>query len=393
MQVATKANLALPFGVYPGLSNTATAAGFYIDGCPTVLRYVLLDQNNAQTQIALQLQSPQAATEEVKILFATLHQALPAAFQLLTDANTLSIEVTVAAEKSHGNLVSLMETTLPLLRSLLGVPAPQNWPPLDTTSYFPPHLLQQEAELLQKLQTASPEALLGADNPHWQQKHTKWWNLRELQVLSSRERVDFSAIYQAGGWGNPYNDGTVSGDGSAMVNTRVVRSVLDKLVPLLDISSLLDIPCGDFHWMRTVRLDNVRYVGADCVTELIAANQVKYGSASREFKTVDLRGDPLDRFDLVLVRDLFIHLSFDEIFAALANIKLSRSRYLAASTYFHVTNRETPVDFHPINLMRPPFNFPPPLFTFFEQIPNAPTRSIGVWELDALPTFYDRISA
>jgi hypothetical protein len=36
-----------------------------------------------------------------------------------------------------------------------------------------------------------------------------------------------------------------------------------------DVKSLLDIPCGDFHWMRRVNLQGLSYVGADIVRELI----------------------------------------------------------------------------------------------------------------------------
>lgn len=31
------------------------------------------------------------------------------------------------------------------------------------------------------------------------------------------------------------------------------------------IKSILDIPCGDFSWMKKIELDGIEYIGADIV--------------------------------------------------------------------------------------------------------------------------------
>jgi hypothetical protein len=40
---------------------------------------------------------------------------------------------------------------------------------------------------------------------------------------------------------------------------------------------LLDIPCGDFNWMKLLNL-GVDYIGADIVGELIAENRRRFGA-------------------------------------------------------------------------------------------------------------------
>ena len=51
--------------------------------------------------------------------------------------------------------------------------------------------------------------------------------------------------------------------------------------------SLLDIPCGDFRWLREVEL-GVPYIGADIVEELVRANTEMFGSPERSFICLDL---------------------------------------------------------------------------------------------------------
>ena len=38
-------------------------------------------------------------------------------------------------------------------------------------------------------------------------------------------------------------------------------------------SSLLDLPCGDFHWMQHTDLSGVQYIGGDLVGDLIECNR------------------------------------------------------------------------------------------------------------------------
>ena len=84
------------------------------------------------------------------------------------------------------------------------------------------------------------------------------WKVRRR--LSSKER--FREIYLRGTWGGTES---ASGPGSSVEETRVLRRVLPDILRDMSVRSMLDIPCGDFHWMQHVDLSGVDYVGADVV--------------------------------------------------------------------------------------------------------------------------------
>ena len=71
---------------------------------------------------------------------------------------------------------------------------------------------------------------------------------------------------------------------------------------------MLDVPCGDFYWMRLVPLD-VDYTGGDIVSDIVARNQAQYGDERRRFLRLDLLQDPLPAADLIFCRDCLVHLS------------------------------------------------------------------------------------
>jgi hypothetical protein len=79
----------------------------------------------------------------------------------------------------------------------------------------------------------------------------------------------FTEIYNNNGWCSPESR---SGNGSELKNTIKLRSELPYLFVKYNIKSILDIPCGDFNWMKEVDLTNIEYKGADIVESLINLN-------------------------------------------------------------------------------------------------------------------------
>ena len=199
-------------------------------------------------------------------------------------------------------------------------------------------------------------------------------------VAPGIEKV-FTDIYRNNAWADPES---VSGRGSTLARTTVIRRELPALLAELGATSLLDAPCGDFNWMRHIALDAVEYTGADVVPELIERNRARYGRAGRRFVVLDITKDEAPRADLVLCRDCLIHLSFKHARAAVANFKRSGSTYLLATT--HVKEREN-VDtesggHHFVNLRLPPFDFPAPLRLIEED--SELGKCLGLWRLKDL---------
>jgi hypothetical protein len=200
----------------------------------------------------------------------------------------------------------------------------------------------------------------------------------------------FTQFYHDGSWGSSESR---SGRGSTMAATTNIRAVLPQMAKDLGVRVLLDIPCGDMNWMRSVPLDLDLYIGADIVPEIIERNHAMFaGDANppRQFLHLDLTRDPLPKADLVLCRDCLIHLSFRAALDALANIKRSGARYLLTTTFLECENVDIATgEFRPINLAAPPFNFPPPLQTIQDSCPDLlgnEDKRCGLWRVADLPS-------
>jgi hypothetical protein len=193
----------------------------------------------------------------------------------------------------------------------------------------------------------------------------------------------FTAMYETHFW---VDDQSRSGGGSNLYATEKIRKAIPGLFLKYRVRSVLDIPCGDFFWFKEMKLDLESYVGGDIVVPLIASVAEKYTSPTRSFRVMDLTKDVLADCDLILVRDCFIHLSFESIFAALRNITQSKIRYLL-TTHFADVVANVDIEtgsYHALNLCEPPFNFPPALELIDDYAKGLTPHQLGLWRVDDL---------
>ena len=207
--------------------------------------------------------------------------------------------------------------------------------------------------------------------------------LRGVKVKRTPQEV-FTAYYKGNTWNS---EESISGPGSEIEQTATIITEIPKLIGRFNICSILDIPCGDFNWMKQINLEGINYTGADIVEDLIARNNQKF---EHEFLTLDLTADKIPKKDMVLVRDCFVHLSNAMVFSALNNILLSESKYLLTTTF---TDRKENVDiivgdWRPINFQVPPFNFPKPLAVINENCTEEEgiyaDKSLAIWSVSDL---------
>jgi hypothetical protein len=124
-------------------------------------------------------------------------------------------------------------------------------------------------------------------------------------------QVVFRAIWICNVWGDAESR---SGTGSNLRETAVLRKRLARLLEHLAVRRVLDVPCGDFHWMKEVQFPaGLVYEGGDIVEQIVNTNHNRYGGATRSFRTMDLLRDPLPAADLILCRDCLVHFSFIDI--------------------------------------------------------------------------------
>ena len=186
--------------------------------------------------------------------------------------------------------------------------------------------------------------------------------------LDRKPKEIFTEIYKKNRW---RSDESVSGIGSILSATRKVRSDIEYLIEKYQIVSILDIPCGDFNWMKEVKLaeNQVHYLGCDIVPELIEKNKINYTNDYIKFKEVDLINDNLPEHDLVICRDCLVHFSYEDIRKAIQNIKNSNSKYLLVTSFLNIVNNEDIKTgwWRPIDLRKPPFNYLNPIEIFDEE--------------------------
>jgi hypothetical protein len=189
-----------------------------------------------------------------------------------------------------------------------------------------------------------------------------------------------------------------------------LREQLAQLLRDLRVQTLFDAPCGDFNWMRMVEPPaGMSYVGADIVDDLIAANTACYADSHRRFMAFDIVTDTFPSADLWLCRDCLFHLSYRDIYRALAGFVRSRIPYVLTTTYVNskslvattFTNRDIVTgDWRLIDLCAEPFGFPAQVeCEILDFVPPELPKKLCLWTraqvaacLPAMAHYLDRAS-
>ena len=199
----------------------------------------------------------------------------------------------------------------------------------------------------------------------------------------------FARYFRNNQWGG---DESRSGTGSSLDQTAVLRRELPALLQRLGALSILDIPCGDFHWMSKVDLGVTTYFGGDLVPEVVEHNRARFAERGRQFLVLDLTRSKLPKVDLIFCRDCLVHLSFADVGQAIRRFRESGSTYLCTTTFTALAaNSDIPTgEWRPLNFSLSPFSFPPPLEVINEECTEDEGRysdkSVGLWRIADLPS-------
>lgn len=202
---------------------------------------------------------------------------------------------------------------------------------------------------------------------------------------------------------------SLSGPGSNAEQTVGVRMVLPVLLSLLGARSMIDVPCGDFNYMRTVlhaasTPAGIEYTGLDIVAPLVEQLQTTFGSAQAKgatrphakghakghaisFARFDLSLEYLWPADVVVVRDILFHFDLPRANAVLRRIGLSGCRVALITTFPRGSNSLSSRKYRighgfnsyaSWNLEDAPFSLPPPLISVGED-GGRTDRIMGLW--------------
>ncbi len=176
--------------------------------------------------------------------------------------------------------------------------------------------------------------------------------------------------------------------GSTLATTTHLRRELPTLLRSLCVRSMLDAPCGDFHWLSKTDLSGIAYTGIDSSPNNLAAARAKVlvdgcAPASQLFIKGDIAADILPSADIMLCRDFLQHLPNAKAFSILKRVQGAAPLFLLTSHDAEVnTDIERDGDFRPLNLTAPPFSLPPPLHAIED--PPGSQRILGLWSREAL---------
>jgi len=165
-----------------------------------------------------------------------------------------------------------------------------------------------------------------------------WYKYRKIDKV-------FTDIYRKNLWGG--NPGEFcSGEGSTQYFANVYADMVNGFIQQKGITHVVDLGCGDFVVGSKIQEPGRQYIGVDIVKELIAANQKRFSNSDVSFQCLNILTDPLPDGELCLIRQVFQHLSNEEICQALQNIR--KYQYVIVTEYYPaeavkiIPNRDKP---------------------------------------------------
>jgi len=210
--------------------------------------------------------------------------------------------------------------------------------------------------------------------------------IEKYSLVGKNPSEVFTEVYKNNYWGDR---DSVSGPGSNLKQTDVLRHELSILFKKKCYSKILDVPCGDFFWMKEMDLSSYQYLGGDIVSDLIISNTEKYKKDNVNFILCNLIDDELPDADLLIMRDCLVHLSFADISNVIANVVNSDIKYLLTTTFLNVNKNKDIVtgQWRMINLELEPFNFPKAdeyIIECCRESNSAIGKSLGLWSIEKL---------
>jgi len=140
----------------------------------------------------------------------------------------------------------------------------------------------------------------------------------------------FEHIYSNNIW---CSDESRSGGGSELAATVTLRKKLPEIWKKYNIKTFIDVPCGDFNWMKEVDKTGIDYLGGDIVEETVKENSKLFSTENIKFEKIDITKDILPKVDMIFCKDCLQHLSYENITKALKNFMKSGSKYLMVTSY------------------------------------------------------------
>ncbi len=208
---------------------------------------------------------------------------------------------------------------------------------------------------------------------------------------TSAERVQaFNKIYQNHDWGGESR----SGNGSNVSTTVCLREDLINFCKDNNVSSILDIGCGEFNWQKHI---DWAAIGVDVTAvEIVPAivTHLKQLSCITAAYTGDfvvevppeLLAQPAP--DVVLLRNFLQHLTTEDIRRVIRNVMRLQPKFIIMNHYPDFVTENMSIDlsihyrYRPINLFLSPYNLPRPINVFRDDSATSVWKTADIATID-----------
>lgn len=207
--------------------------------------------------------------------------------------------------------------------------------------------------------------------------------------MTDQLEVTMTEIYIRNSWGCQT---TRSGPTATLERTLELRTYLPECFTALGVESILDVGCGDFGWMQSVKLDGIQYLGVDIVKTLVESLQNQYTKDNIQFQKMNVCTEPPETADLWLARDLLQVLDFSSISLFFEKFLESGSLYLGlTSNETETENKDSlPGIQRPLDLFMSPFQIPNPKKIIYDGEQWFRRRLLVVWTRDDIHAWWNR---
>lgn len=182
---------------------------------------------------------------------------------------------------------------------------------------------------------------------------------------------------------------TVKAISTSAHETSVLVQELTKLLEERKITSMADLSYGEYSWMKEVkRSDKLRYVGLSSDQNIINKNLAQHPKL--EFKLLNMTCQVPPNVDLIVCRDSFGFMNYEDCKKVINNFRNSGSKYLLITSFIgrRCNNDTVSGQWRTLNLQVAPFSFPMPLQVIAEQCTESDgkflDKTMCLWHLQQI---------
>jgi 2-polyprenyl-3-methyl-5-hydroxy-6-metoxy-1,4-benzoquinol methylase len=175
----------------------------------------------------------------------------------------------------------------------------------------------------------------------------------------------FTRIYEKGIWGKKNGKGT-SGSGSHDgPDAKFYVKLLMATIQTHNIKTVCDVGCGEWEFSRNIDWNGLDYTGIDCVKSVVDFND-RYSQDNICFKQQDVYENPVEKYDLVILKDVIQHWEDHQIKTILPRLLQTNKFLLLVNGYIfgrtpernNWTQRslDPTYHYHPVDIKKKPLS-------------------------------------